>query len=200
MKSTDFMRKSPLSGGLFFARSFFNKTWAVIFVLLLSSCAIAKKTEPITPPTPTADAFVEKIDLAGLQKSLGMIRDVEELGFQEKSFDTCRAGYGYSSTHRCRKQYFVVLNFRLQCRSTEGTVEEVTIAELMPVTHDRVRWTLAGAEGHTSTDGEGFGQLIAVLGRPGRQQRLRLTVGNDFLLMRAGQVNRVIVPRNWCGG
>ncbi|MGE0762111.1 MAG: hypothetical protein AB7N80_02415 [Bdellovibrionales bacterium] len=174
---------------------------AILFTILATGCASKRRPPPqheAPLPTLTDSEVVESIDLFGLSRSLGMMRAIHELGYGEKTFNTCRAGYGYSSTHRCRQQHFVVINFRLQCRDSEGTVSEVTNEELMPVTSNLVRWNLGAQQGYTTTDGDGFGQILMVAPKSSRQQRLRLTVANDFLLMQAGQMKRVVVPRMWC--
>jgi hypothetical protein len=171
-------------------------------VLFLSACTTTpKKEERARPPLPTSPPAEpeESIDLLGLQRSLKMTRDPEDLGYKDRAFNTCRAGFGYSPTKNCRQQHLVVLHFRLQCRDSEGTVSEVvTHAELMPVTSDEVRWNIGKSEGFTQTDGEGFGQIVMVAPKSIRRDRVRLTVGEDFLTMSGGDIKRIILPRNWC--
>jgi hypothetical protein len=31
-----------------------------------------------------------------------------------------------------------------------------------------------------------------------KAQRLRLTLDNDFLFLRAGEVKKIVAPQNWC--
>lgn len=170
-------------------------------VLLLSACSTTPKIEeePLKPaPTTPAGEPEESVDLPGLQRSLRMTRDTEDLGYKDKSFNTCRAGYGYSPTKNCRQLHLVVLHFRLQCRDSEGTVNEVTHAELMSMTTDELRWNIGRSEGFTQTDGDGYGRIVMVAPRSIRRERVRLTHEDDFMTMAAGEMNRVILPRNWC--
>lgn len=177
------------------------RVYLILMFVVAAGCA-SRPPEPTLPasipeaPTPREE---ENIDLLGLQKSLRMERPMEQLGYAEKAFNTCQAGYGYSSSHNCRQRHLVVIHFRLQCRDSEGTVSEmVTLEELQPVLADRMRWHLGSVPGTTSTDGEGYGQIRAVMSQSAKTQRLRLTVKNDFLLLTANQVKRIIVPKSWC--
>lgn len=139
------------------------------------------------------------IDLEGVQRSLGMSRAAEDLGYAEERFDTCRIGYGYSSTRDCRVENLVVIHFLLQCRDSEGTVSEALGAsDVQPVSADRIRWNLGKREGMTRTDGEGYGQvrLIAPVSQKG--EKLRLTIDGKFLALTASEVSRIVAPGPWC--
>ncbi len=139
------------------------------------------------------------IDYVGLQRALGMDIPIYKLGYREKTFDTCQAGYGYSGTKNCHREFMVVINIRLQCRDTEGTVSEgVTNADLTPIASRSVKWKLRGAQGATQTDSEGFAQIRAVSARSQKTERLKLAVDNEFLYMRANEITRVVTPRPWC--
>ncbi len=181
-----------------------QKTLIFLIAIFLVGCVSEpKKVEQQAPPPPTsssAEPDEESIDVTGLQKSLRMTRDAEDLGYVEKQFESCRAGFGLSPIRNCRPLYLVVVHFRLQCRDSEGTVSEVvTNAELRAITTNNLRWNFGKVQGVTKTDGEGFGQVVAIAPSPSRKQRFRLTRGNDFLALPAGDVRRIIVPRTpWC--
>ncbi len=172
----------------------------------LYSCGSAPvSTAPVVPSEPPVVNSVpatfepENIDQDGLQSFLKLKRGYNRLGYSEKSFNTCEVGYGYSSTHRCRPQTFVVIHFKLMCRDTEGTVSQaVTAADLRPISNQNVKWTLKNAAGKLLTDSEGYGQIAMISGISQREQRLKLTVGNDFLYMRAGELTEMITPKSWC--
>ena len=143
------------------------------------------------------------IDSVALQSSLGMDRPQNRLGFQEKTFDTCQVGYGFSSTHDCQRKYFVVIHFQLMCRDSEGTTSEIITSDnLQPLSERPVNWSIKNRTGmltgQTQTDTEGFGQIKAITAQSPSQQRLKLTLGNDFLYLKAGEVNRVVTPLSWC--
>lgn len=176
-----------------------------VYGLLLTFLA-ACSTTPIAPTGEVPAAKPEvlqdegtSIDYVALQRSLGMDVPSHELGYKEKAFDTCKVGYGYSSTHRCRRELMVVINFHLQCRDSVGTVAEgVTNADLAAIANKNVRWNLKGKQGIAKTDGEGFGQIMTVSAYSQKRERLKLGVGNEFLYMRANEITRVVTPRPWC--
>lgn len=184
-----------------------------ILSLLVVGCAThspAPERTPFSPPSaigvrsalPSASASAsaeENIDFLGLQHSLGLDRSDDELGFREKAFNTCGAGYGYSGSGNCRSRSFVVMNLRLLCRPTEDTDSTIlTSADLSPIGGRDVTWHLKGASGVARTDGAGYFQIRTALPASARAERMRLTVGNDFLVMRAGEMGRLVTPKSWC--
>ncbi len=178
-----------------------------IWILVLSSlvgCASVEKSpapteRPVSPPPRvTSKPESAPIDLVGLKSSLGMDRPAQDLGYREKPFDSCRVGYGFSSVNDCQALWLVVMNFRIQCRMSEGTVTTLSADDIHPVMADHLRWNLGKVEGWTSTDPQGFGQFVAVVGKPHRQQRLRLTWNGNFLVQTAEEMTRVVATRDWC--
>lgn len=164
--------------------------------LFLVSCATRPAKEPM-PPAPDVPAVEGSVDVVGLQRSLGMERAPQQLGYEEKAFNTCSVGFGYSSSHDCRVQYLVVVQFHLQCRDTNGTVS-TTDHVLTPVFTNELKWTLGSTTGTGVTDAEGFGQIVRLSDQSQRHQWLRLTVDGKFLALRAGTITRVVAPRAWC--
>lgn len=141
----------------------------------------------------------EIIDLNGLQRSLGLNPSASDYGFLEKGFATCDAGYGYSATHRCRTNYFVLINVQLLCRDSEGTVSTtLQYDEMDPLSNRTVYWELAGERGTLTLDALGRGQIRSIFSSSPREKRLRVSTGNDFLYMQAGAIKRVITPKKWC--
>jgi hypothetical protein len=154
-----------------------------------------KKTENTTPAEPRQSS----IDLEGLKKHLGLSRPSSELGFNEKSFDTCLKGFSLPQTSDCTQNYFVVINFRLQCRHTTGTISQtVTAEDVEPIANAQVKWSLRNLSGKAPTDQNGYGQLEVISPISQRAQRLRLAVGTEFLYIRAGDISRVVTPGTWC--
>jgi hypothetical protein len=172
----------------------------VLWILFLNACTTTstKTTDQgagaTAAPLPTNTGTVS-IDLDGLQRSLGL--DAPESGFFEKSFDTCQVGYGYSSSHDCHTAYFVVVNFQLQCRDSDGTVSDVDYT-VTPVVSDKIKWNLGKQEGFIATDVEGHGRVRAITRSKNHTQKLRLTVDGDFLILNAGDVKRIVAPKSWC--
>ncbi len=148
-------------------------------------------SEAITAP--------HSIDYEALKNSLQMSREREQLGFSEKPFNTCDAGYGYSKSQNCHKEHFVVIHFRLLCRDSEGTISTIlTEDDLQPLDRRTVRWTLQGVQGTVQTDSQGYGQIITAATNSQKSQRVKLAVGSEFLYMRANELQRIITPRPWC--
>ncbi|OFZ30745.1 MAG: hypothetical protein A2622_13390 [Bdellovibrionales bacterium RIFCSPHIGHO2_01_FULL_40_29] len=164
--------------------------------LVLMSCGqMPVKTAPdlsVTSEAPT-------IDYQSIQRLLGLDKSVNSLGYSEKYFNTCKVGYGFSETENCQNRYFVVVHFKLMCRDSEGTVSnQVVEDDLMPVSNQPLKWQIQNLNGSMQTDSSGNGQILAISARPLRKERLRVSTSKDFMLMRAGDIQRLIVPRTWC--
>lgn len=179
------------------------------FVFFLASCVSTgvnqkqdqlplQQNEPVIP-TPQVGTTEENVDMAGLQNFLGLKRPYTKLGFVEKSFNSCQVGYGYSNSHSCRKLFLIVLNYQLMCRNTEGTpTHAVTAQDLRPISLKRVKWNLKNAQGYVDTDSEGYSQIVMVSDESQKYQRLRITIGEDFFFMKAGELTQMITPKSWC--
>lgn len=180
--------------------------WILILMTMTAACSTTpqvvesplRKDRSNLPSEPIQNES-SSIDYVGLQRAMGMEIPADRLGYKEKSFDTCQAGYGYSATHNCHKEFMVVINFQLQCRDSVGTVAEgVTNADLTAIANRQVRWNLKANQGVTNTDSDGFGQIMTVATRSPKTERLKIAVGNEFLYMRANEITRVVTPRPWC--
>lgn len=173
---------------------------ALVCLLVGCSSSPKKVPSPTIPVTVTEEpAASAKIDYVALQTFLGLDRGSENLGYTERVFNTCEAGYGYSRNQDGHKEVFVVLHFRLLCRDTEGTVSTIlTDADVNPIAGKTVKWNLKGMTGAVVTDGLGYGQIRTVSRISQRRERLRLSVGPEFLYMRANEITKVITPRPWC--
>jgi hypothetical protein len=171
-------------------------------LFFLAACTSTPKKETYTPSTPiTTEAPEEtsRIDYLALQTHLGLDRAPEDLGYTEKSFNTCEAGYGFSRSQNCHQEYFILLHFRLLCRDTEGTISTVlTDADTTPLAGRNVRWNLKGINGTSPTDGLGYGQVRMTSPISQKKQRVKIAIGNEFLYMRANEITKVITPLPWC--
>jgi hypothetical protein len=171
------------------------RTFFLLSLVFVGCSTPPKKEEPQSPSEPTT----HEVDYVGLKKQLGLNRPSTQLGFAEAQFDTCQQGYNLPTTSECAKNYFVVINFRLQCRHSTGTISQsLTSEDIEPVTSNNVKWNLKGVNGNTSTDSQGFGQVQAISPVSQKSQRLRLAVGTEFLYIRAGDISRVVAPGTWC--
>lgn len=169
---------------------------------LLNACASSPpqvSPSPNLPPLESLGPSTPQIDYDSLKRSLGLDRDKDSLGLEEKKFNTCEVGFGYPSNMNCHSEYFVVLNFQLLCRDSTGTISNVlTSVDLRPLERRTVRWSAKGIKGHLQTDSDGYGQIIATSTSSQKAQRVRLGIGNEFLYMRSGDIKKIITPQNWC--
>ncbi len=177
---------TPLLAGLF----------AIHF---LFGCATTTKEEipPPTPPVQTPDGF--QVDVNGLSKFLGMDISKNSLGYFERRFNTCEVGFGYPKSRDCQNLYFVVINYQLLCRQSQGTVSETIDSSSLPAVRNKTgRWSIQNRMGTAQTDTEGRGQIKGIFARPQRNERLKLTIQNDFLYARAGELKQALTPTEWC--
>lgn len=183
-----------------------NRLYIVLVLVLLAGCSSAPPQEeaPNVPPSKAVNSESEpesRIDMEGLERALKLSTPAEILGYREAAFDTCRVGYGFSSSRDCRRLVMAVLHVRLQCRDSEGTISNALGAsDLRAIAGQDIRWTLAGRDGVAQSDGDGYVELRAVFPKSPRTQRLRLAVGLQFLHVRANEVTRLVTPRPWCRG
>jgi len=188
------------------------KLFTLFFLLLMAACTstqkkpseIARQPYPsFQSPKPNQTSSVSeeeiRVDEVALQKWLGLSRNHNQLGYKEKSFNTCEAGFGYSKNHNCQQKHMVVINYRLQCRETEGTVSRaLTAADIRDIASANVTWVLQNRQGISQTNGEGFGQIRGIFPSSQKTQRLRLGVGGELLYIRAGEITTVVTPGSWC--
>ena len=153
-----------------------------------------------SPPPPKIETPKNfSVDINGLKNDLGLQRAHESLGYQEKTFKTCQVGNGYPSDRNCQTKHLVVIHFQLMCRDSEGTISTIlTLADLQPLAQRPVIWTLKDQSNTVQTDSLGYGQISVITSAPQNHQRLKLSVGNDFLYMKAGEITRVATPPSWC--
>ena len=171
-------------------------------LLFLAACSTTSSKKEKYKAAPVAIEIPEdtsRVDYFALQSHLGLDRAVEELGYTEKAFNTCEAGYGFSRSQNCHQEYFVVLHFRLLCRDTEGTISNIlTDSDTTPLAGRSVRWNLKDMNGTSLTDGLGYGQVRITSPISQKKQRVKLAIGNEFLYMRANEITKVITPLPWC--
>ncbi|NJL24139.1 MAG: hypothetical protein HC902_02475 [Calothrix sp. SM1_5_4] len=178
--------------------TFANPLRALAFFLLIFSvaCTTSRKAEE-QPAAPIASEEDPLKNTRLLQDRLGMIREPDDLGFQEKSFNPC--SHGRAPAQGCKNQYFTVVHFQLLCRDSEGSVSTVPL-RLAPITSDRVSWKVGGRSGGTRTDKDGYGQLAVLSERSTRGQRLILRIGPQFVGLTVNEVSKIVLPKNFCRG
>lgn len=136
-----------------------------------------------TPPSEADTLVNETLRLREIQGELAMERAIDQLGFAERPY---------------KGKYFSVLYFRLQCRSTEGTVEYMSESELRPLRSDNLVWMVGKNKGKITTDQAGYGQIRMLAGEGSKNKRLILKSGNEILGLRLKDASNFIVPSYWC--
>ncbi len=140
-----------------------------------------------------------QIDYPSIQRLLGLDRNISSLGYAEKVFNTCEVGFGYPSNESCMKKVYVVIHFKLMCRDSEGTVvRQISEDDLVPLANRDLTWSLKNANGTLRTDYNGYAQVVVISPQSQKTERFRISSPKDFLLLRAGDIQRLIVPSNWC--
>lgn len=171
------------------------------FSLLMSSCATKVPREGLSAPAKTKKVRSPKkvkIDFDQLQSRLNMNRAKTDLGFQEKPFDTCRVGSGFSTSKDCRTKRLSIIHFKLICRNSTGTVEYVSASDYRPVQASSVHWQVGLFKGLTLTDQEGYGAVRLVTPGTSKNQYIILRIGKRSLRLNAKEIRQVVVPSDWC--
>lgn len=175
-------------------------------LFLVASCASKPKAVfpvPVEKPaleTPIDPYYQPVVDYDGLQTFLKLDRPVERLGYVEKAFQTCDVGFGYSSNKNCRQDYFISIHFQLLCRDSneDSYTEALTAADMQPLKGRVVKWTLNKSTGSLNLDDNGRGQIKTTTRNSQKYTRLKLNIANDNLYLKAGEINKIVTPSNWC--
>lgn len=180
-----------------------SRLFVALFFVLLAACSSApKKTEsPIESKlvSTVAAAEEENIDYLSIQRSLGLSREIDNLGYAEKAFNTCEMGFGFSRSQNCHKEIFAVVHFQLLCRDSQGTISTaLTRDDMEALAGRKIRWSLHKKSGSVVLDHDGHGQILMSFPQSPKYQRLKLAAGNDALYLKAGEIKRVVTPSNWC--
>jgi hypothetical protein len=166
-------------------------------------CAMAPKSESPSsasrqgsPAKPRSAPSLDKVKLA---KQLGLFKDKTDIGFKQITFNDCSIPRTFRKNSQCSTQFLAMINFRMRCRDSEGTVEQqVTNYELTPLTSNSVKWELGSLNGYTKTDSRGFGQVFVRSWSRVDNQQFRLTANGQIMGVSAKQVRQFVLPRYWC--
>jgi hypothetical protein len=91
-----------------------------------------------------------------------------------------------------------IIHFRLQCRDSEGTVDEVTSDNIQNLSDRQITWAMRGLNGDSITDSRGYGEIHQVFLKSPKYDRLRLGANGEYLYMRANEITSVVAPKPWC--
>ena len=166
----------------------------LLFAIFSAGCATSEVSRPAAHSQ--GNARTASLSIQEVKNRLNMNRSRSELGFQEARFDPC--DYGRRGDTQCRVDYVTIVHFQLLCRMSEGTVDTVSSSELFPVRSNAVRFKLGNTVGMTRTDENGYGQVEVMRPISARNERLRLTIEDRFVATPVSEINRLVVPENWC--
>ena len=174
--------------------------WIFAFVFLLLGCA-SQPTSQTTEQSQKGSKSPKSRASFNLHKfaaSQGMDIPITEVGFRQKSFNDCQLPRYLRKAKKCSTQYLNVLNFRMRCRESSGTVESVTQMELTPVQSRQVNWKIAGLKGLTTTTSEGYAQVRFISHRPMGRQQFLISSRGKIMGVSAREVRQFVLPNYWC--
>lgn len=157
----------------------------------LMHCSLPQKEAVVT------QQGYEELSMEELQQSLGV--DLDDLGFVQKTFNSCSLEKPLRGDTACGTRYFSVVHFRVQCRSSTGTTEStVTSLDLRALDHKELEWVVGPNRGKTTTDSDGYGKALVISNKSIAKKRFVLKAGKTALGLTAEDVSRIVVPSNWC--
>jgi hypothetical protein len=172
------------------------KRIAITWIFLLAfGCATPERKES----SPVPQSVTPRIDFLALQHDLGMAVSPNWVGYREKRFDACRFATDLPNISDCSRAHFIQIGIQLSCRPRdEGDNSILDPGDLTPIGNRELRWQLGEASGHFRTDLEGFGLILEITSVSMKKQGLRISTGEDYLLIRAGQATQIVTPVSWC--
>ena len=138
----------------------------------------------------------QKVSNAELHALLGLPEEVYDLGFKQHRYNPCEVGIEPLVKGRCATEYYSTIHIQLLCRKTSGTIQEV--GPEYALYDSDLRWKLDNLTGGVGLDEDGFGLIRMRTKHSPRRKRIRITSGNDFLVMRIADITKVLVPAAWC--
>lgn len=169
----------------------------LLCVLVSIGSLIGCTTAPVTSSAPPrAPETTPERSLEDLQSQLGLSKSTDELGLFEKRFNTCKEGI--TNQGGCRDANFVLIQFRIQCRDSVDTVDSVSHYELEDIANEPIRWKVGYYAGNLVTNSRGYGQIRFIASGTSRNQRVTIHVKENYLGVKASEISRIVVPRNWC--
>lgn len=168
---------------------------AWLILLLATGCATEEKKQASPPSQPVAPG----LDFRAVQHDLGMDIPPGWVGFREKQFDACRMAADLPTVPDCSRAYFIQVGFQLSCRPTEDASNGfLAQSDMTPVANRDLHWRLGRESGRVRTDSTGSGVILAISSGSMQYQRLRVSTGDDFLVMPAREATSIVTPVSWC--
>lgn len=171
-------------------------------LLLCNACVTTPETdEPDLPKSKSSYPNLDQrksyndIDILSLVRELEMDAPLQEIGFQEKSFNTCEVQSNRSEKPICQRLYLGKLNFQVMCRDSTGTVEKVN---LEPLDHGNLKWKRGTHRGYARTNSMGYGSIEFVSTSSNMNQALYIYLGRKVARKSLKDMWKLILPKNWC--
>ena len=184
----------------------FSQFLYLISLPTLLFCSACSTTPDATdePDLPKSRSSYEKldhrksyndIDISSLVQELGLDQPLHEIGFREKSFNSCDIKSNRSEKPLCQRLYLGRVNFQVMCRDSTGTVEKVN---LEPLDEGNLRWKRGTYKGYTRTNADGYGSIEFISTRSSMNQALYLYLGRKVARKSLKDMWKLILPKNWC--
>ena len=174
----------------------------LLVLFFCSACTTAPDTEETDLPKSRSSyenldhrKSYNDIDIASLVQELEMDQPVHEIGFTEKSFNSCDIKSNRSEKPICQRLYLGRVNFQVMCRDSTGTVEKVN---LEPLDEGNLRWKQGRHRGYTRTNSMGYGSIEFISTRSSMNQALYLYLGRKVARKSLKDMWKLILPKNWC--
>lgn len=168
----------------------------ILLLSLLTFVGTRCATTRTPSPEPVTQVGYEALSLEEVQESLGV--DLEDLGFVERTFNSCSLPRPLQDDQQCGQRYFTLVHFRVLCRDSIGTTEETVTALDMRALSKNLEWVVGPHRGTTRTDADGYGKVRVISKEPLRTKRFVLKSGKTALGLETQEVSRIVVPNNWC--
>lgn len=180
-------------------RNFLNTLTAIVTLFLIFGCAtpsVAPQKQGSSSKSP--NKRVPSFDIKKLSQSLGMEKPMTDIGFRQKGFNDCQLPRHLRLGAKCGTQYLTILQFRLRCRNSSGTVESVSQLELKPVRSRQIKWQLGNKQGFTQTTPSGYARVRLLSSRPMGRTRFLLSSKGQVMGVSAEEVRQFVLPNYWC--
>ncbi|MCH2534115.1 MAG: hypothetical protein MK008_06720 [Bdellovibrionales bacterium] len=168
----------------------FIKYFIFIFIaIILSSCTTTGPSKKTTSGT--------RIDLQKVQEELGIQYYGKQYGIAEIPFNTCNIS-SYPTGSRCEMKTFIYVRFRVRCRNSMDTVDQVRASDIRNLANSKIRWRLGPYEGTSYLNSKGVTEVRMISTGTLRASRFVIFSGNNYLGIRVNELKQIVVPSDWC--
>jgi hypothetical protein len=179
----------------------FSLLYLLPVLLILWSCTSApKKPEPTGKygtyrSSPNGMGQYNEIDIDNLMQELKIADNKVKVGYQEKSFDTCKVQSNFSSNPLCERLYLGVLHFQMVCRTNDAIVKR---KDMLPLQSQNIRWKRGYLRGLASTDEQGYGTIKFITDVSSLFRPVIFRFQGHVVFKRLKDQWQMVLPNHWC--